>query len=100
MLYVNEGRGPCSSLRIIAAQVCVYLAFLTRTRRIDDPKVLNCSPIHNPTHYEFTRAVSYFAVLRKVGVFDIPGSDKMVKDFCLVAERRVRTSSLERRNHV
>src|SRR5882762_5513778 len=100
MFWVNEGRGPRSGLGVVIAQLRVDLPILPRPRRIDNPEVLYGTPVHNPSNDEFTRAVSYLPVLRKVRVLDMPGPDEAPKDVRLVAQRRVRTHSLQCCNHV
>src|SRR5580704_19507098 len=100
MLRVNKDRGPCSRFRVEIANVGVYLPFLTRPRRIDDPEVLYGAPVHDPPNDQLTRAANYLPVLGKVGVLDIPGSDQAAKDLRLIAQRGMRAQSLECRNHV
>src|SRR3984957_17075336 len=99
MLRVKEGRGPRSRLGVVIAQVRVNLSILTGARRIDYPDALYSAPVHNPANDEFTGAVRCLPVLRKVGVFDIPGSDQAAKEFRMIAQCGMRAYCLECCNH-
>src|ERR1700722_16702099 len=101
MLWIDKGREPGSRLRIVIAQVRVDFSILTCPRRIHNPEVLYGASVHYPPNDEFTRAVIlYLAVSRKVGVFDIPRSDKAAKDLRPLAQRGMGAAGLQRRNHV
>src|ERR1700722_5882898 len=100
MLWINEGHRPRSGLGVVIAQLRVNLPILASPRRIDNPDVLHDTAVEYPPDGEFTGAVSYVAVRRKVGVFDIPGSDKAAKCLGLIAQRGMRAHSLEFGNHI
>src|ERR1700733_3176615 len=100
MLRVNKGRGPRSRFGVVVAQIRVNFALLTLPRRIYNPEVLYGPSVHDPSNEQFPRAAIYRSVLLKVGVLDIPGSNKATKDRRLIAQRGMRPHRRDRCSHV